>query len=274
VSEPAPSVRIAQRGRVLRIAQVTDTHLEQQHGGRLLGMDTDASLVHVLDLVRAGAPDVVLATGDLANHGTDEAYARVRGHFESLGVPWFWLPGNHDDPGAMMRGLGAGVPMARSVVAGDWQLVLLDSTVPGQVGGRLGAGELALLDALLERREAPHALVCLHHQPVPIGCAWLDEQRVEDGHAFLAVLARHPCVRAVVWGHVHQEFDEHRGAIRLLASPSTCIQFARHSEGFRVDESAPGMRWLELAPDGGVDTRVERVSGVHFEFDRDSTGYL
>jgi Icc protein len=263
-------------GGVLRIVQVTDTHLEQQTGGTLLGMDTDASLGHVLDLVRSAArkPDLLLATGDIANHASAEAYGRARDAFDTLGVPWAWLPGNHDEFDPMQRVLGRGEAMVRAVRTPHWQVLLLDSTVPGQVGGRLGAEELALLGQLLDEAPALHALVCLHHQPVPIGCAWLDEQMVADDEAFFAVLRRHPQVRLVLWGHVHQEFAGERDGIALRATPSSCIQFAPSSAGFRVDEQSPGLRWLELAPDGSFGTQVARVQDVSFSFDRDSAGYL
>jgi Icc protein len=263
-------------GGVLRIVQVTDTHLEQQRGGTLLGMDTDESLAHVLSLARAGAepPDLLLATGDIANHACAEAYARAREAFEALGVPWAWLPGNHDEFGPMQRVLGRGEPMVRAVRTPHWQVLLLDSSVPGEVGGRLGPDELALLERLLLEEPALHALVCLHHQPVPVGCAWLDEQMVADAEAFFAVLRRHPQVRMVLWGHVHQEFAGERDGIALRATPSSCIQFAPASAGFRVDEQSPGLRWLELSPDGSVATQVSRVQGVAFSFDRDSAGYL
>jgi hypothetical protein len=36
----------------------------------------------------------------------------------------------------------------------------------------------------------------------------------------------------------------------------------------------PGLRWLDLAPDGSFGTQVARVQGVSFSFDRDSAGYL
>ncbi len=263
-------------GGVLRIVQVTDTHLEQQRGGTLLGMDTDESLAHVLSLARAGAepPDLLLATGDIANHACAEAYARAREAFEALGVPWAWLPGNHDEFGPMQRVLGRGEPMVRAVRTPHWQVLLLDSSVPGEVGGRLGPDELALLERLLLEEPALHALVCLHHQPVPVGCAWLDEQMVADAEAFFAVLRRHPQVRMVLWGHVHQEFAGERDGIALRATPSSCIQFAPASAGFRVDEQSPGLRWLELSPDGSIATQVSRVQGVAFSFDRDSAGYL
>ena len=268
-------LRIEPRGESLRLVQLTDTHLEQRAGGKLLGMDTDDSLAHVLRLVRAAeTPDLLLATGDIANHASAEAYTRARDAFDSLGVPWVWLPGNHDEPDPMQRFLGRGASMVRAVRTSRWQIVLLDSTVPGEVGGRLGTEELELLDALLAEAPGLHALVCLHHQPVPIGCAWLDEQMVADAGEFFARLRRHPQVRMVLWGHVHQAFASESDGIALRATPSTCIQFAPGSEGFAVDEQPPGLRWIELGPDGSIATHVARVEGVAFSFDRDSAGYL
>jgi Icc protein len=73
---------------------------------------------------------------------------------------------------------------------------------------------------------------------------------------------------------VHQEFRAVRDGLLLLASPSTCVQFAPGSDTFRLDERAPGLRWLELGADGSLETRVERVQGVALEYDRESTGYL
>lgn len=271
-----PTLRVEPRDAVLHLVQITDTHLEQQPGGTLLGMDTDASLGHVLDLVRRApqAPDLLLVTGDVANHPSAEVYRRAREAFDSLGLPWVWLPGNHDEFDLMQRVLGRGAAMVRAVRTPSWQVLLLDSSVPGEVPGHLGAEELEVLDTLLAEAPTLHALVCVHHQPVPVGCAWLDEQMVADAEEFFAVLRRHPQVRMVLWGHVHQAFTGERDGIALRATPSTCIQFAPASAGFRLDEQSPGLRWLDLAPDGSIATRVSRVEGVAFHFDRDSAGYL
>ena len=54
----------------------------------------------------------------------------------------------------------------------------------------------------------------------------------------------------------------------------SCVQFAPGSAGFGVDEQPPGLRWIELGPDGSIATRVARVEGVAFTVDRDSAGYL
>ncbi len=64
-----------------------------------------------------------------------------------------------------------------------------------------------------------------------------------------------------------------RNGVRLLASPSTCIQFAPGSVDFKVDTTAPGYRWLRLHDDGRLETAVSRVVGLEFEVDYGGTGY-
>ncbi len=270
-------VTVAPAGDTVRVVQLTDTHLCRDAGGTLLEMDTDHSLAVVIERVRREREglDILLGTGDLADGGAPQAYERLRACFDALHATNFWLPGNHDDRAAMEAVGGAG-RLPGAIRAGNWLLILLDSQVPGEVGGELGAAELAHLEDCLEQAEAAgsHALVCLHHQPVTIGCGWLDEQMVADAPAFFDLIDDFKCVRAVLWGHVHQEIDTQRNGVRLLASPSTCVQFAPGCENFKADDKPPGYRWLDLAPDGALATGVSRVLDVTFEVDLESGGYL
>ncbi|MDH4040844.1 MAG: phosphodiesterase, partial [Gammaproteobacteria bacterium] len=56
--------------------------------------------------------------------------------------------------------------------------------------------------------------------------------------------------------------------------PSTCVQFAPGSAGFKADAESPGYRWLDLHEDGSLHTGVSRVLGTSFKVDLDSGGYL
>jgi Icc protein len=260
------------------IVQLTDTHLCQARGGTLLGMDTDHSLQAVIKLVKQEQPDValVLATGDLADGGAQAAYDRLQVYLDGVTDNHFWLPGNHDDRTAMLASLRRAERLCTEIRASSWQILLLDSQVPGEVGGALGESELAQLESALQqaRQQSLHTLICLHHQPVAIGCEWLDEQMVADAAAFFAVLDRYPGVRGVLWGHVHQEIDRQRNGVRLLASPSTCVQFAAGSANFKADDRPPGYRWLQLHADGRIETAVSRVWDTQFTVELDSGGYL
>lgn len=242
-----------------------------------MGMDTDHSLTAVLDKVVGECPhiDIVLATGDLSDQGAREAYDRLEAKLAPLPGEKYWLQGNHDDRAQMEAATGPG-RLCGEIEVGAWQIIMLDSQIPGEVGGRLGAVELARLAKALQLGESRslHSLICLHHQPVPIGCAWLDEQIVADAAAFWELVEQFTGVRGVLWGHVHQQIDTRRGDIALMSSPSTCVQFKPRSESFRVDNQSPGYRQLDLATDGTISTRVSRVDDVAFTVDLDSDGYL
>ena len=272
------SQTISHRGDTVSIVQLTDTHLFKMHGGTLLGMDTDHSLQAVIDLVKAERPtiDLLLGTGDLSDQGALEAYRRLQEYFAQLTEANCWLPGNHDDRANMTAVVDHPLRLCREIRLGRWQVLMLDSQVPGEVGGELGAKELALLEEALTAAAADelYSLVCLHHQPIKIGCEWLDEQMVADAPAFFSVLDRFPGVRGVLWGHVHQQVDSLHGDIQLMSTPSTCVQFAPGSAGFKADSAAPGYRWLELSSDGTLLTGVSRVEDVSFKVDLDSGGYL
>ncbi len=73
---------------------------------------------------------------------------------------------------------------------------------------------------------------------------------------FLELLDAHPQVRAISWGHVHQSLDTRRRGVRLLATPSTCVQFLPLSDQFALDRRPPAYRRLTLHADGTLDTEV------------------
>lgn len=278
VNQPSQTVpELGSPGEVLRVLQLTDTHLCQSEGGTLLGMDTDRSLQAVIDLARRERPgvDLLLGTGDLSDNGCAEAYARLENYFEQFGCPYHWLPGNHDSRPEMEQTATAPDRLCGEIRTPHWQVILLDSQIPGKVGGRLGAQELERLDSALAQASAAGlvSLVCLHHQPVAMGSDWIDEQMVSDAEAFWQVIDRHSSVKAVLWGHVHQECDRDRNGIRMLASPSTCVQFAPGNASFKADDLPPGYRWLDLHPDGRLETGISRVLDASFDVDLDSGGY-
>jgi Icc protein len=204
-------------------------------------------------------PDALVLTGDLA-HDDPRGYGLLRERFEGADAPVHCLPGNHDEALAVRSALDK-PPFVHDFARryGDWLLVMLDSTVAGSHGGHLDREELARLDVALAAQPAAYALVCLHHHPVPHGSRWLDELMLDNAEEFFEVLDRHPGVRGVAWGHTHQAFEGSRGPVRLMGTPSTCMQFAQNAEEFEVDSRPPAYRWLTLGKDGGVETGVEWV---------------
>ncbi|MHC6227708.1 3',5'-cyclic-AMP phosphodiesterase [Pseudomonas sp. X10] len=259
----------------VHVVQLSDSHLFAEVGGALLGMNTRDSLQRVVAQIRREQPciDLLLATGDLSQDGSEASYDCFRQLTDPLGAPARWLSGNHDETQVMAR-VTQGSELRRTVTdIGQWRIVMLDSAVSGATHGWLDDEQLKRLDDALSDAPQRHCLVCFHHQPVPIGCAWMAPIGLRNADALFDVLKGYPQVRALLWGHIHQEWDQHRDGLRLLASPSTCIQFAPGSDDFKVSEEKPGYRWLRLHADGRLETGVSRVEDFEVRLDFDSGGY-
>lgn len=263
----------------LRVVQITDTHLYGDAESRLLKLNTRKSMEQVLDLLadQESAIDLLLATGDIAQDASPEAYhyfARVMKRFD---CPFYWIPGNHDRRSVMQSLVEYQRAQEKCIRIGNWQILMLDSSVPGEVHGRLDASELSWLQQALEQAEqdpeVEHSLVCLHHNPHVGTADWMEGIGLHNAEDLFAIIQRYASVRAVLYGHIHQALDYEVDGIRYLCSPSTCIQFKPGVEDFALDERAPAYRWLELGQDGQIYTGVERVPNFDLEVDHSSAGY-
>lgn len=259
----------------LRVLQLTDPHLMASRDGSLLGINTRDSLAAVIAQVLEthGQPDLILVTGDISQDGSPEAYRHLTDQLQAFHCTSLWIPGNHDDASLLARVAAESGAAGRQREQGGWQFVMLDSSVPGQVHGELADSELQFLEQVLSASPERPTLISLHHQPVPVGSDWMDRIGLANPDAFWQVVDRHPQVRVVLWGHVHQAFRQRRNHLHLIATPSTCIQFTPQSVDFGVEPVAPGYRWFELAPDGEFSTEVVRAESFRFQLDEGSGGY-
>ena len=244
------------------VLQLTDTHLFADEEAVMAGMQTVKSFRAVMEQVSTlpRRPDLILLTGDLSQDESTASYHRLRDAINALGIPAYSIPGNHDVPTVMTPILQGGqFATARSLQKDNWNLILLDSVVPGQTAGRLAETELAFLDEQLSAHPELPTLVTLHHPPCLINSTWMDDIGLLNAEEFFTILDRHSQVKLVVFGHIHQEFAGERNGIRYFGSPSACVQFKPRSETFTLDQTLPGFRLLTLHSDGQFDSSVERV---------------
>ncbi len=243
----------------LKILHVTDPHLFAEAGMALRGTVTGESFEAVLGDVEASGwqPDLVVMTGDVAQDDSRGAYERFRDLVAPLGLPVYCVPGNHDVP-PLMEEVLCGEPFryCGTGVHGRWLVAGVDSAVEGSPAGHVADAELERIREILATTTAAHALVCLHHPPLPVGSRWLDRVGLENGPDFLDAIAASGKVRAVLFGHVHQAFEDSAGAIRIIGTPSTCTQFATGSDDYAVTDQPPAYRRLVLHPDGSVDSEL------------------
>ena len=263
---------------VFRIVQITDPHLFQDTNGELLGINTQASFSQVLSEIQQQQYDydLVLATGDLVQDNSDEGYLRFRQEVKALNNKMvFWIPGNHDFQPKMFEILKEETVSAKKhILLGDkWQILLLDSQVQGVPHGQLEAEELDWLKLKLQEYPERYSLVVLHHHLLSTGSAWLDQHNLRNANELAEVLASFKHVKALLYGHIHQQVDSEWLGYQVMATPSTCIQFKADSNTFALDVVQPGWREIDLHADGHIETRVKRIQQASFLPNMQVEGY-
>jgi 3',5'-cyclic-AMP phosphodiesterase len=260
----------------IHVVQLSDPHLFVDRKGCLLGMNTENSFQEVLTLVgqQQSKIDLVLATGDIAQAPALETYARFYQSVARFEAPQYWLQGNHDIDHLFEDHQHREPCTGPTILAiGAWRVIMLNSSVDHEVAGEFNPSELVWLEDALETCRGHYTIVALHHHPVPVGSFWLDQHMLTNTLPFWQLLDRFPDVKTVIHGHVHQQVDVQYGRVRVLACPSTCIQFKPKSHDFALDALPPGYRWLTLYPDGQIDTAVCRINRVPSGVDFASLGY-
>lgn len=247
--------------RPVHLVQLSDFHLLEDPVGQLdQGLAPEPRLRQVLRALaeEEDRPDLLLVTGDLAHRGSLEAYRRIARALAAFDVPWYVIPGNHDDPLHMRQGFGSELT-PEVIHAGAWRILLLDSTLTGSPAGAIAPRALRRLDeAFAVYRDDP-VLVALHHPPLATGTEWLDAIGLADAPGFRAHLTGRPGFRGTLFGHLHQAFEAHGESGLHLGCPSTAMQFVAGSPAPGIDPSRGGWRSLWLHPDGRLESRIHWV---------------
>ncbi len=254
----------------LRITQITDIHLMAKSNARLHGVDTAVSLRKVLDAVvdLSPLPEIIIATGDLAEDGSIATYRRFRDLLASIDIPLYVLAGNHDGIGEMHDTLvGETIKFVDMARVGEWIFLFVNTQVPGESYGHISPDEMSLLKANLELAGETPVVVSLHHTPMPV-CQQTNCQ-LQNVNEFNQLLEGFPCVKAVIAGHTHIEAEKVIAGHIQFTTPSTFAQFAHDVEldsdadGYwmthTMDGSKHGFRVLDLMSDGQVSSQVHWV---------------
>ena len=218
------------------IAHFSDTHLLGK-GRPLYGVvETEANLRQALaQLDRLGVkPEAIVFTGDLADLGEPDAYARLRGIVEpvaaELGAQVIWVMGNHDERGPYNIGLFDGEhtdePQDRVYDINGLRIIAFDTTVPGYHHGEITDAQLEWLAGILST-PAPHGtILALHHPPVPTPLLWAMEMLELHGQDRLAAVIEGTDVRAILGGHLHYSTHSTFAGIPVSVAAATCYTLA------------------------------------------------
>jgi Icc protein len=214
------------------VAQTSDLHIKPRDTLAYGRVDTAAALERCVAALNEfkPQPDLVVISGDLADTPTAEEYDRLKHLLAPLKLPFVGIPGNHDSREMMRVAFPRAAyaspsgPLNQGVEIGGLDVVLLDSSVPGNPHGELDARTLQWLEATLASSSNRPALLFLHHPPFKTGIWHMDRQNLLNAGELASVVRRHPRVQLIAAGHVH------RATLTMFAGiPSTICPAPNHA---------------------------------------------
>ncbi|WP_309108205.1 phosphodiesterase [Arthrobacter sp.] len=213
------------------LLHLSDPHLMGGPKPLYGAIDSESRLVQLFEEVQASGvrPEAVIFTGDLADKGEPEAYAKLRAIVdpacEAMGARVIWAMGNHDNRAHFRTGLldqpADDSPVDRSYYVNGLRVITLDTSVPGFHHGELSGAQLEWLADQLETPAPDGTILALHHPPVPsvLDLAVLVELR---NQASLATVLRGSDVRSILAGHLHYSTTASFAGIPVSVASATC----------------------------------------------------
>lgn len=250
------------------LCQISDLHIKAHGKKSYRVVDTAESLrrcvAHILTLKQQ--PDAMVITGDLVDFGQPDEYAFLRDLLAPLTMPYYLIPGNHDERGALraafadhawllQEGRRGAERIEYVVEAHPLRIIALDTVIPMESGGHLAPESVAWLDRTLAGAPDTPTVVVMHHPPFATGIGHMDEIGVDNPHLLESVIARHPQVERILCGHLHRPIQKRFGGSIASTCPSPAHQV-------QLDLSAdapscfvmepPGYQLHWWAPSGGL----------------------
>ncbi|OON42062.1 hypothetical protein BTJ39_02600 [Izhakiella australiensis] len=216
----------------MRIIHLTDIHLSSGRQQKLLGHDTwqhfDRCLDEIKRLQQRTRCDLVVVSGDITHDGETAIYREFLRGMQGLNLPCMVLAGNHDIPKNLQAALDQIPPdwpiVSQQYQQADWYITAVDTVVEGEDYGLISATNLARLEAQLAASQHDNIALFMHHHPLAVGTPIVDECRLTNGDALLALCVKYP-VKLIGCGHAHTaKVFTHRGII-ISVAPAVSFQW-------------------------------------------------
>jgi 3',5'-cyclic AMP phosphodiesterase CpdA len=234
------------------LCQISDLHIKVQGKKSYRVVDTAESLrrcvAHIMALKQR--PDAMVITGDLVDFGRADEYAFLRELLSPLTMPYYLIPGNHDERQALReafpdhdylrQGIERGGRIEYVIDDHPLRIVALDTVIPMESGGRLAPESVHWLDRTLAAAPTRPTVVLMHHPPFKTWIGHMDQIGLANPELLEPVIARHPQVERVLCGHLHRPIEKRFGGTIASTCPSPAHQ---------VD--------LDLSPDAPSQFRME-----------------
>ena len=255
------------------IAQITDTHI----GYDLQAGDQEFNYLRCLSVIEdilalPSQPDMLVLSGDLADNGDPDCYARLKAAVESCPFPVYPMAGNHDRRDELIRAFPGFEDengfVQFSAECRGLRVVCLDSLDHGRHGGAFCEERAEWLEAELNAHPDTPTVIFVHHPPVVAGIDWMDPRPSESWfRRFHETVIPHSQIVGIKCGHLHRPLHAMIGHIPLSVTPAVAPAVAldlrpiddEHADARAIVTAEPPYYSLHRWHDGAMVTHFQPV---------------
>lgn len=259
--------------RLFTFVQITDFHVGRSIVFPSGELDLYDELLRTVGKLKSMAPrpDLVMVTGDLANHGKASDYRRVKSALDGMGIPYYLVVGNHDSRAELRRifpehsYLDSGGPsiqpyMQYVLEETPVRIIALDTLAEGSHRGLLDEKRLSWLDERLAEAPQRPTAIFLHHPPFETGMPYPDSLGMDGKEALGRIIAKYQNIEAVAGGHSHRESSLRWNGTVAYVTPSSSFSYTLEFDD--VDDldplyTPPAFRVFRWDPEIGLVSHLE-----------------
>ncbi len=227
--------------------QISDCHIDDNP--QSMGVDTHQNLARIINEITPIKSDALLISGDLTHNGTPDSYTKLKELLTPIQSDIFVIKGNHDSDNLTTTFARC---LFKKISLGVWDIISINSVQANKTSGYLSKNSLSELNAQLNQSTANFIIVMLHHPIVPMNSTWDDSLSLENPQDLFAVLDKYTKIRAVLFGHAHESAEFNKRGLKIIACPSTAVQF--------TDEKRIGFNYYTLNDNGRLEYETRWVA--------------
>lgn len=260
------------------IAQLSDIHIGFEHGQGAEELNRQRLRAVVARLrEEPNAPDLLVLSGDLTDHGDAESFAGLREELGDWDVPMLPLVGNHDSRETLLHAFpdcpSEGGFIHYALEREGLRMLVLDTFEPGRHGGAFCEARTEWLSGQLAAHSNTPTLIFMHHPPIVSGIDWMDPSPDEAWITrFSEAISGHRQILAIHCGHLHRTMHTTFRGVPLGIAPSVAPPVALDLR--QISPDVPDGRVLITSePPGYALHRWDKTNLVtHYEFTGDWGG--
>lgn len=221
----------------MRIIQMSDIHLFSSEGElSTIHLNNLKRVVHfIIDNKTSLNADIIVVTGDISHDGGLLSYDIFFNLLGEIGLPFYYLPGNHDNPVNLRNsGFKHGVVSDTYLASNkDWIIITIDSTFKSEDFGFISNDILQKLEHAANSAGGKNIALFMHHHLIPVGTPIVDDCMLRNASDVLELCLKLN-IKFIGSGHAHTLFQRKIDGLLVSVCPAICSQWQNGTEEVNV----------------------------------------